>query len=59
MSNGERPISNQEFFERFVRGFVKLLTEQTDLGAAYRVDLRLRPDGDQSPSVIGIQSALQ
>ena len=32
---------NQEFFERFVRGFVNLLTEQTELGTTYRVDLRL------------------
>jgi glutamate-ammonia-ligase adenylyltransferase len=44
---GERPISNTEFFERLARQFLKYLTENTSLGVAYRVDLRLRPDGSQ------------
>ena len=30
---------------------VRLLTEPTDLGMAYRVDLRLRPDGQSGPIV--------
>jgi glutamate-ammonia-ligase adenylyltransferase len=58
-TDAAQSVSNQEFFERMVRGFVKLLGEQTELGAAYRVDLRLRPDGDQGLPVISVNSALR
>ncbi len=34
-----------DYFERLARQIVKLLTEPTELGVAYRVDLRLRPRG--------------
>lgn len=50
-TTGERSISNQEFFDRLARRFVKLLTEQTEHGVTYRVDLRLRPEGNQGPLV--------
>ncbi len=50
--------SNQEFFDRLSHLFVKLLTESTDLGSAYRVDLRLRPEGKQGPIVVSLESAL-
>jgi glutamate-ammonia-ligase adenylyltransferase len=48
-TTGRRNASNQEFFERLARDMVRLLTETTDLGAAYRVDLRLRPEGSRGP----------
>ncbi len=41
--------SNQAYFERLTRETVKLLSEPTSLGAAYRVDLRLRPQGSRGP----------
>ena len=41
--------ANRAFFERLTRDFSKLLTESTSLGAAYRVDLRLRPEGSKGP----------
>ena len=41
-----RPISNSEFFIRQARLFIKLLTTQTADGFVYRVDTRLRPNGD-------------
>ena len=48
---GPKPCTNQEFFDRVVQETVKLIGEPTDLGAAYRVDLRLRPHGSAgSPS---------
>lgn len=65
LSDGEgqtdhaRPVSNSEFFERLARYVVKLLTEPTELGSAYRVDLRLRPNGKQGPPVIGVDAALR
>jgi glutamate-ammonia-ligase adenylyltransferase len=58
-TDGDRPLSNQEFFDRLARGIVKLLTDQTELGVAYRVDLRLRPEGEQGPAVVSIDNALR
>ena len=58
-TDGEKQIANSEFFERLAQDFIKLLTESTDLGAVYRVDVRLRPHGQQGPLVISQDSALQ
>lgn len=57
-TDGSRSISNIEFFDLVGREIVRLLTERTELGGAYRVDLRLRPEGQRGPGVIGVQSAL-
>ena len=46
-------------FARLARLVVRLLTEKTDRGAAYRVDLRLRPHGEQGPVVMNAESALR
>ena len=48
-----------EFFDRLAREVLKLLTEPTELGAPYRVDLRLRPAGKSGPMVVPLESALQ
>jgi len=58
-TDGPRPGSNAEFFERVVRETVRLLSEPTDLGIAYRVDLRLRPHGSSGPVVMPIEAMLQ
>lgn len=47
-----------EYFDRLAREVNKLLTETTELGAAYRVDLRLRPAGQGSPMVVSMEGAL-
>ncbi len=51
--NGEtsssKPISNSEFFSRQARLFITLLTTKTADGFVYRVDTRLRPNGDSGP----------
>ena len=39
----------RQFFERVTRETIKLLNETTSLGAAYRVDMRLRPEGSRGP----------
>jgi glutamate-ammonia-ligase adenylyltransferase len=57
-TDGQRSLANVEFFDRLARDVVKLLTEATDLGAAYRVDLRLRPEGQHGPTVPSLESAL-
>ncbi len=58
-TDGARPVANSEFFERLARGLIKLLSESTELGAAYRTDMRLRPDGRQGPIVIDWKAALR
>ena len=58
-TDGERSVSNVEFFDRLAKQIVKLLTEPTILGTAYRVDLRLRPEGNQGPAVRDWESALR
>ncbi len=58
-TDGKRPITNAEFFDRLARELVGMLTEPTELGIAYRVDLRLRPEGERGPMVVSVPSALQ
>lgn len=58
-TDGRRAISNAEFFDRLAREVVWLLTEPTELGIAYRVDLRLRPEGQRGPIAISLPAALQ
>ena len=57
-TDAARPISNNEFFERLSRNLVKLLSESTNLGIAYRVDLRLRPEGSQGEVCTNFDRAL-
>lgn len=57
-TDARRRITNHEFFDQLAREIVRLLTEMTDLGSAYRVDLRLRPDGQRGPMVPSLHSAL-
>ncbi len=47
-----------EYYDRLVREVLKLLTESTDLGSAYRVDLRLRPAGNAGPMAVSYEAAL-
>jgi glutamate-ammonia-ligase adenylyltransferase len=42
-------IGNDDYFARVVSEVVRLLTTHTDRGPAYRVDLRLRPEGNRGP----------
>ena len=58
-TDGRRQISNAEFFSHLARECVRLLTKQTDLGAAYRVDLRLRPEGERGAMVSSAAAALR
>ncbi|MFO0903313.1 MAG: bifunctional [glutamate--ammonia ligase]-adenylyl-L-tyrosine phosphorylase/[glutamate--ammonia-ligase] adenylyltransferase [Pirellulales bacterium] len=58
-TSGPRRTTNDEFFQRLARQVIRLLSEPTDLGVCYRVDLRLRPDGKQGATVIGVESALR
>jgi glutamate-ammonia-ligase adenylyltransferase len=58
-TSGRRPISNIEFFDLVARELVRLLTERTELGSVYRVDMRLRPEGARGPMVMGVDAAMR
>lgn len=58
-TDGDRSISNREFFDRLAQRLVRILSEATELGSLYRVDLRLRPQGRQGPIVLDWESALR
>src|SRR5262249_22403687 len=51
-------ISHEEFFGRVVTEVVRLLSAHTDHGQAYRVDLRLRPEGHRGPLAQSLASTL-
>ena len=44
-TGGPRKVSNAEYFARLGGELVRLLSDHTSLGLAYRVDMRLRPEG--------------
>jgi glutamate-ammonia-ligase adenylyltransferase len=57
--DGPKPCTNQEFFERVVQETARLIAEPTELGLAYRVDLRLRPQGKAGPASLSLEAMLQ
>ncbi|MCG8434944.1 MAG: bifunctional [glutamate--ammonia ligase]-adenylyl-L-tyrosine phosphorylase/[glutamate--ammonia-ligase] adenylyltransferase, partial [Gammaproteobacteria bacterium] len=44
-TEGKKPIDNALFFLRLVQRIINLLSTQTNAGALYQVDTRLRPSG--------------
>lgn len=51
-ARGARPLSAHEYFTRLGKKLVNALSEHTDDGHVFRVDLRLRPYGDSGPLVM-------
>ena len=50
-TDGNKSISNQEFFLRIARQVIKSLDETTAHGFVFRVDMRLRPFGESGPLI--------
>ena len=48
-SAGQRPLSNHEYFTRLGRKLINALADVTEDGQVFRVDMRLRPNGDSGP----------
>ncbi len=48
-TDGARPISNFEYFTRLGRALINAIADSTGDGRVFRVDMRLRPDGDSGP----------
>jgi len=54
-AGGKRsPLTTQEFFTRLGRRLIGALAELTEDGYVFRVDMRLRPNGDSGPLVCSL-----
>ncbi len=53
-TDGAVPLSNFDYFAQIVRRVVPLLSDQTADGFVFRVDTRLRPNGDSGPPVVSL-----
>lgn len=51
-TDGQRALTNHEFFTRVARRMISALSELTEHGFVFRVDTRLRPYGDSGPLVM-------
>jgi len=52
------PVAANEYYDRVASELVRLLATHSELGPAYRVDLRLRPEGQRGPLTRSLASAL-
>ncbi|QJQ52364.1 MULTISPECIES: bifunctional [glutamate--ammonia ligase]-adenylyl-L-tyrosine phosphorylase/[glutamate--ammonia-ligase] adenylyltransferase [Vitreoscilla] len=57
-TEGKRPRSNVEFFTKVGQKIIALLNDLTAEGQVFRVDMRLRPDGESGALVLS-ESALE
>ena len=48
-SDGARPLYGAQYFARLTQRLISALTAQTNYGALYQVDMRLRPSGRAGP----------
>jgi len=48
---GPKSLSNQEWFTRMGKRLINMLAEHDENGFVFRVDMRLRPNGDSGPLV--------
>jgi glutamate-ammonia-ligase adenylyltransferase len=55
-TNGERRISNHEYFAKLGQKIISILTTQTCEGFVYKIDTRLRPSGNAGPLVTSLDS---
>lgn len=55
-TTGEAIISAQAFFTKTIQQFIRILQTVTAEGFVFRVDLRLRPNGESGPLAINLAS---
>jgi Glutamine synthetase adenylyltransferase len=53
------PITNREYFIKLAETITKIVGQQTGEGAAYRVDLRLRPHGRVGPLAMSLKDTVR
>ncbi len=56
-TEGAEPITNKEFFKKVASRYIELLSTYTPEGFCYRVDLRLRPDGQHGEICASLEGA--
>ncbi|MBF0439839.1 MAG: bifunctional [glutamate--ammonia ligase]-adenylyl-L-tyrosine phosphorylase/[glutamate--ammonia-ligase] adenylyltransferase [Magnetococcales bacterium] len=56
-TDGSRPLSIKEYFNRLGRELIRLLSESTSEGMVFRIDLRLRPEGETGDLTLSRRSA--
>jgi len=49
-------VSNEEFFTKLSQDFLKLFSDTSEHGVLFRVDLRLRPFGENGPLVLNFRA---
>jgi glutamate-ammonia-ligase adenylyltransferase len=55
-TDGDRRISNREYFAKLGQKIISILTTQTREGYVYKIDTRLRPSGNAGPLVTSLDS---
>ena len=55
-AKAEQAMSNHQYFRRLAEAFIAEATRTTAEGTLYRVDLRLRPEGEAGPLVRSLSS---
>ncbi len=61
-SGGSEPdsvITNKEYFVRLANAVTRSITQSTPYGPVFRVDLRLRPEGEMGDMTISLKSSLE
>ena len=54
--HSSKGLANHQFFKRLIEGFVAEVTRMTPEGTLFRIDLRLRPEGDAGPLARSLSS---
>jgi [glutamine synthetase] adenylyltransferase / [glutamine synthetase]-adenylyl-L-tyrosine phosphorylase len=54
-SSGPRPLAGMQYFARLTQRLISALAAQTNYGALYQVDMRLRPTGRSGPVATTIE----
>jgi len=57
-TDGDKQISNHEYFAKLAQKVISVLTMQTREGYVYKIDTRLRPSGNAGPLVTSLDSFL-
>jgi glutamate-ammonia-ligase adenylyltransferase len=55
-AGGRKQLSNDEYFRRLGQRLIKVLSERTDAGFVFRVDMRLRPFGSSGPMALNFDA---
>jgi glutamate-ammonia-ligase adenylyltransferase len=54
-TDGPKPLDNSEYFTRLGQRLIRAINQLTEDGFVFRVDMRLRPWGDEGPLVMSFE----